>query len=81
MRVEVPLPSLGEDEDAVRGGTVALWHVQTGAQVREGDDLVELNTDKAAFVVPAPQAGTIVELKVQEGDHVAVGEVLCVLDA
>lgn len=80
MRIEVTLPSLGEDEDAVRGGSVALWHAREGSALNEGDDLLEVNTDKAAFVVPAPQAGTLVECCVHEGDAVAVGDVLGILE-
>ncbi|MBI2435795.1 MAG: biotin/lipoyl-binding protein [Candidatus Hydrogenedentes bacterium] len=80
MRIEVPLPSLGEEEDAVRGGTIALWHVEEGATVQEGGDLLELNTDKAAFVVSAPVSGRLVEKRVSEGDEVSVGDILCVLE-
>lgn len=79
MRIEITLPNLGDDDDAVHGGTVALWHAQEGAVLREGDDLLEINTDKAAFVVPAPQGGTLVERRVQEGESVAVGEVVGIL--
>jgi len=81
MRVEVALPSLGDEADAVTGGTVALWHVAEGSEVREGDDLLELNTDKAAFVVPAPQTGRVVLRRVAEGDTVKVGDVLCDMES
>jgi len=80
MRFDVVLPSLGDESDAVTEGTVAVWHAENGATVAEGDDLVELTTDKAAFVLPAPKAGTVVERRVNEGDKVAVGDVLCVLE-
>lgn len=80
MRYEVCLPSLGEDDDAVRGGTVALWHAEIGSEVQEDDDLVEINTDKAAFVVPAPKSGTVLEQRVEEGGYAAVGDVLCIIE-
>ena len=67
MQIEVCLPSLGDDDDAVKGGTISEW-------------LVELTTDKAAFVLPAPQRGTLVERKVNEGDDVAVGDVICIIE-
>jgi pyruvate/2-oxoglutarate dehydrogenase complex dihydrolipoamide acyltransferase (E2) component len=79
MHVDICLPSLGDDDDAVAGGTITEWFVKDGP-VAEGDDLLELTTDKAAFVLPAPQAGTLVERKVSEGDHVKVGDVICIFD-
>ena len=79
MHVDVCLPSLGDDDDAVTGGTVSEWLAAEGP-VAEGDDLIELTTDKAAFVLPAPKAGTLVERKVKEGDDVQVGDVLCIFD-
>ena len=80
MRYEVQLPSLGDEEDAVTGGTVADWLAQPGATLEAGDDLLELTTDKAAFVVPSPHAGTLVEQRVRTGDDVQVGDVLGVLE-
>jgi pyruvate/2-oxoglutarate dehydrogenase complex dihydrolipoamide acyltransferase (E2) component len=79
MRMQVELPSLGED--ASDEATVAFWLVQEGSTVQEGDDLVELTTDKAAFNVPAPASGTVQEICVHEGDEVTPGTVLCVLDS
>lgn len=80
MKYEAKLPSLGEGDDSVVGGTIALWHAAPGDTLIEGDDLVELNTDKAAFVVPCPRAGTLLSRSVQEGDEVTVGDILCVLE-
>lgn len=81
MRFEVVLPSLGDDADAVTGGMISFWLAEVGATLNEGDDLLELTTDKAAFVVPSPKSGTLMEKRVAEGEHVSVGDVLCVLDA
>lgn len=80
MRYEVPLPSLGDDVDAVSGGTVSQWLAVPGTVLKAEDDLLELCTDKAAFIVPSPCAGTLLERCVQEGDAVRTGDVLCVLD-
>jgi pyruvate/2-oxoglutarate dehydrogenase complex dihydrolipoamide acyltransferase (E2) component len=79
MRHECKLPGMGDDgpEEA----TVAYWLVGVGDDVSEGDDLVELTTDKASFTVPCPQGGTVIELLVAEGDDVAVGEVLCMIES
>lgn len=79
MKVDICLPSLGDDDDAVTGGTVSEWLAADGP-VTEGDDLLELTTDKAAFVLPAPRSGALVERKVKEGDHVKVGDVICIFD-
>lgn len=80
MRIEVPLPSLGDETDTVAGGTVIAWLVDVGTELAEGDDLLELTTDKAAFVVASPAAGTLLERCVAEGDKVAIGDVLCILE-
>ena len=79
MRIDVCLPSLGDDDDAVTGGTVSEWMVSEGL-VSEGDDLLELTTDKAAFVLPAPRSGKLVERRVAPGDRVQVGDVICVFE-
>jgi len=78
MQHEVRLPSLGED--SAEEATVAYWLVEEGDHVDEGDDLVEMATDKAAFGVPSPTSGTLVELCVGEGDEVGVNDVLCIIE-
>lgn len=74
--IKVPLPELGEN---IAKATVSYWYVEEGARVTEGSDLVEMATDKAAFNVPAPCSGVVVEIKAHEGDSVNVGDVLAVL--
>lgn len=78
MTHEVKLPSLGDDAGDV--ATVSYWLVEEGDNVKEGEDIVELTTDKAAFSLPAPKSGVLTEKLVQEGDEVSVGDVLCVLE-
>ena len=78
MRVEVTLPDMGED--TVEAVTVAGWLAQDGTDLQDGDDLLELTTDKAAFVLPAPRAGRLVERRVSTGDTVRVGEVVCIFE-
>lgn len=78
MRVEVTLPDLGED--SVQAVTVSGWLADAGASLQEGDDLLELTTDKAAFTLPAPRAGVLAERLVNEGDEINVGDPLCVLE-
>lgn len=78
MRVEVALPDLGEDGDSEI--TVSAWLSGVGDALSEGDDLVELTTDKAAFCLPCPRDGTLLAQRVAEGAEVRVGDVLCILD-
>lgn len=77
--IVVHLPSLGDDDDAVVKGTVSMWLAEVGQALREGQDLLEITTDKAAFVVPAPQAGTLAEQRVNVGDVIHVGAPIATL--
>ncbi len=78
MNVEITLPELGED--SVTDVTVSSWLVEIGCHLHEGDEILEITTDKAAFSLPAPQGGVLLEQCVLEGDLVAVGEVICILE-
>ena len=78
MTIEIILPDLGDD--AEHTVTVSAWMSKVGSQLSEGDDLLEITTDKAAFCVPAPQAGTLKEYKVQEDQVIHVGDVICTFD-
>ena len=78
MRLEIKLPDLGDD--ATVEASVSHWFVGVGGHVAQGDDLVELTTDKAAFTVPAPESGSLLERAVETGDTIAVGDLLCILD-
>jgi len=78
MRFEVTLPSLGED--ANDQAELALWCAKEGDKVNEGDDLLEVTTDKAAFTMPSPKSGTIIEQRASEGTTITVGDVLCVME-
>ena len=72
MRVDVLLPPLGED--APDEARVSFWFSDVGATVTEGDDLLEMVTDKASFTVPAPASGTLVETAAGEGQTIKVGQ-------
>ncbi|MCX5673190.1 MAG: lipoyl domain-containing protein [Planctomycetota bacterium] len=76
--LDVNLPELGEDAgDEAR---VSFWYVDAGEEVEEGDDLVQMLTDKATFDVPSPAAGKVVALVAEEDQAVKVGELLCRLE-
>ena len=78
MLYEVTLPSLGDD--ATETATVSLWLADEGDIVNEEDDLVEMSTDKAAFTVPSPKTGTLLEKLVEEDDEVKAGDAICILE-
>lgn len=78
MPIQVKLPELGAE--AGDEATVSYWIAQEGDEVSEGDDLVEMLTDKANFNVPAPCSGKIVKLCVAENQVVKVGDLLCELE-
>lgn len=70
---EAKLPPLGE---GIEKANVSYWHKAIGDSVKEGEDLVELVTDKATFNMPSPASGILREILVQEGDEVIVGQIL-----
>ncbi|HEY2784069.1 MAG TPA: biotin/lipoyl-containing protein, partial [Fimbriiglobus sp.] len=72
------LPALGEGIDAA---TVVGVRVKPGDAVTVGQDVIDVETDKAAVSVPAESAGTVAEVKVKPGDKVAVGGVLFTFSA
>jgi len=79
MDVEVELPDLGED--APEEAEVSFWYVEEGEAIQQGQDMVEMITDKAAFTVPAPAGGTVKSILVAEGDKVQVGQTMAILEA
>jgi pyruvate/2-oxoglutarate dehydrogenase complex dihydrolipoamide acyltransferase (E2) component len=78
MKVDITLPDLGDD--AENKVTVSGWMTQIGSTLVEGDDLLEITTDKAAFCVPAPQAGVLSECKVKEDEVIHVGDIICTFE-
>lgn len=72
MSVEITVPSAGE---SVASGILATWLKGDGEMVSEGDELFELETDKATLAVPAPATGTLKQ-KAKEGEEVSVGSVV-----
>jgi pyruvate/2-oxoglutarate dehydrogenase complex dihydrolipoamide acyltransferase (E2) component len=79
MVVQVKLPELGAE--AGDEATVSYWIAQEGDEVSEGDDLVEMLTDKANFNVPAPCTGKIVKICVPENEVAKVGDLLCEIES
>ena len=76
MTIEVKVPDIGDFKDV----PVIEVHVQAGARVSAEDPLLTLESDKATMDVPAPQAGTVTEVKVAVGDRVAEGALILLLE-
>jgi len=68
----VNLPDLGEVEEA----TVVGWLKKIGEAVAEGEDLLEVETEKTTFVVPSPAEGRLVRIAAEEGKKVKAGGLL-----
>ncbi|MBY7143423.1 2-oxo acid dehydrogenase subunit E2 [Virgibacillus sp. NKC19-3] len=78
MAVEkINMPQLGE---SVTEGTISSWLVSDGDNVNKYDPIAEVLTDKVNAEVPSSFTGVIKELVAQEGDTIAVGELMCYID-
>ena len=76
-RFEIKMPKLGE---SITEGTIVSWSVQVGDVIQDDDVLFEVNTAKVSAEIPSPVAGKVVEILFKEGDTVAVGVVVAVVD-
>jgi pyruvate dehydrogenase E2 component (dihydrolipoamide acetyltransferase) len=73
---DITLPQLGE---TVTEGTITRWFKKVGEAVAADEPLFEVSTDKVDTEVPSPIAGTLTEIRVVEGDTVAVGTIIAVV--
>src|SRR3954451_15857342 len=78
MSVEVVMPQMGE---SITEGTVSKWLKKVGERIEKDEAVLEISTDKVDAEVPSPGAGTLLEIRYQEGDTVEVGTVLAVIGA
>ncbi|HIB47113.1 MAG TPA: 2-oxoglutarate dehydrogenase complex dihydrolipoyllysine-residue succinyltransferase [Flavobacteriaceae bacterium] len=76
MALEMKVPSPGESITEVE---IAQWLVEDGDWVEKDQAIAEVDSDKATLELPAEASG-IITLKAEEGDAVAVGEVVCLID-
>jgi pyruvate dehydrogenase E2 component (dihydrolipoamide acetyltransferase) len=73
MASDVTMPRLS---DSMEEGTVLKWLVDEGGEVKRGEPLVEIETDKANMTYDADSDGVLVEIVAQEGDTLPIGEVI-----
>src|SRR6516225_2781022 len=76
MATEFKLPELGEN---IETGDLVRLMISPGANIAEGQPVMELETDKAVIEVPSSVSGTIGEVRVKEGDKLKVGQVIFTL--
>src|SRR5579872_4319489 len=73
---EVTMPRLS---DTMEEGTISHWLKKPGDEIKKGDTLAEIETDKATMDLEAYEAGTLQEIKVQEGETVPIGQVVAII--
>lgn len=76
MVLEMKIPSPGESITEVE---IATWLVKDGDYVKKDQPIAEVDSDKATLELPAEESG-VITLKAEEGDAVAVGAVVCLID-
>ena len=77
MNVEIKVPGFPE---SVADGSIVTWHKKPGDHVKHDEVLVDIETDKVMFEVPAPEDGILKEIIQDVGETVISGQVLAVLD-
>ncbi|HEV7505772.1 MAG TPA: dihydrolipoamide acetyltransferase family protein [Thermoanaerobaculia bacterium] len=73
MATEVVMPQMGE---SIAEGTITRWLVKVGDKVERDQPLFEISTDKVDAEIPSPAAGTLLEIRNQEGETVPVNQVV-----
>ena len=76
-RIDVPMPQMGE---SIAEGTLSKWLKKVGDPVKRDEPMFEISTDKVDAEIPAPAAGVLAEILVQEGQTVAVQTVVARLE-
>ena len=77
MQIEVKVPQLSE---SVSEATLVSWHKQPGEAVAEGENLIDIETDKVVLELPAIKSGMLTKILKQNGDKVTSNEVIALLD-
>ena len=76
-RIDVLMPQMGE---SIAEGTLSKWLKKLGDEVKRDEPLFEISTDKVDAEIPAPSAGFLAEIKVQEGQTVPVQTLVAVIE-
>src|SRR6266571_5631987 len=73
---EVNMPRLS---DTMQEGTIAHWYKKPGDEVKKGDVLAEIETDKATMELEAYDSGVLEQILVQEGETVPIGQAVAII--
>ncbi|HEY1250052.1 MAG TPA: dihydrolipoamide acetyltransferase family protein [Thermoanaerobaculia bacterium] len=76
MSTQVIMPQMGE---SIAEGTITKWLKKVGDTVKRDEPIFEISTDKVDAEIPSPVAGTLLEIKVNEGQTVAINTVVAVI--
>src|SRR5512138_1015068 len=76
MATEVIMPQMGE---SIAEGTITKWLKKVGETVKRDEPIFEISTDKVDAEIPAPVGGTLVEIRVNEGQTVPINTVVGVI--
>ena len=76
MATDVVMPQMGE---SIAEGTIVRWIKKVGEKVDRDEPLFEISTDKVDAEIPSPAAGVVSEIRVKEGETVAVNSVVAVI--
>ncbi|MEK5500353.1 dihydrolipoamide acetyltransferase family protein [Bacillus sp. FSL M8-0168] len=74
MAVEVVMPKLGM---SMKEGIVSAWNKKAGEAVEKGESIASINSEKIEMDIESPAKGTVLEIKVPEGEGVPPGTVIC----
>lgn len=77
-RVAIHMPKYGM---TMTEGIITEWHFQEGDQVKEGDALLTVETEKVDTDIEAPVSGTLVEVRYEVDDEVPVGEIVAYIES
>lgn len=72
-KIDVPMPQMGE---SIAEGTLSKWMKKVGDAVKRDEPIFEISTDKVDAEIPAPTAGVLAEILVQEGQTVAINTIV-----
>jgi pyruvate dehydrogenase E2 component (dihydrolipoamide acetyltransferase) len=78
MEIEIKLPELG---DGIKSGDIIEVLIKVGDEVKKGQDVLEVETDKATTTVPSSHSGRVVKLLVKAGDTLPIGGPIALLEA
>src|SRR5512143_3718246 len=73
MATEIIMPQMGE---SIAEGTITKWMKKVGESVKRDEPIFEISTDKVDAEIPSPVAGTLVEIRVKEGQTVPINSVV-----